>query len=264
MHCSASTRAPAHDHAATDITATAASLASEPECRICFEGAASGRLSVPCGCAGTSAFAHDACIQTWRMHSVGMRHFDVCSSCTQPYRAHSVQSCGADLASRVAAYAYSPAVYGCIGRLYLVAQVLVLLAVLVFVSCGGSVLYVRPTVLPAMVLLWLACMDNAIIALAVDCARNTNQPQCVSKLVHGWSWYFGTCVFIATLLAVAPVHNYFAYYVPCQFTGMMQFVHIVDRHKSLAHPSYRSAILSYIHVSCVGAILFASSGAWRT
>jgi hypothetical protein len=238
------------------------SAPDEPECRICFEGAASGRLFVQCGCAGTSAFAHDACIQTWRMHSVGTRHFYVCSSCTQPYRAHSVQSCCADLASRVAAYAYSPAVYGCIGRLYLVAQVLVLLAVLV--PYGGSTLRAGSMVVSAMILLWLACLDSAMIALATDCARNANQPMYVDVLVYMWSWYFGVCVFIATLLTTAPVQGYPAYYITCASTGAIQLMYMVDRHRYIARPSYGSAILSCIHVSCVSAILLASSGARRT
>lgn len=47
------------------------------ECRICGDGSEDAALTQPCGCKGTSAHAHHACVQEWVARS-GRRACEVC------------------------------------------------------------------------------------------------------------------------------------------------------------------------------------------
>ena len=60
----------------------------EPCCRICFDTADSSAnpLFRPCHCAGTSAWVHVECLDTWRRTSVNKRSFYECDACKFKYK----------------------------------------------------------------------------------------------------------------------------------------------------------------------------------
>jgi hypothetical protein len=53
-----------------------------PRCRICLDD--SGELLTPCGCKGSAAFVHEACVEMWR--SVNFAKADYCEVCLQRYQ----------------------------------------------------------------------------------------------------------------------------------------------------------------------------------